>query len=140
MLKVETFILLLSSPLPVLPDWVIYRISFCTCDGGQTRGNLLMVLPLISVLLLLLSLLVVSNSATTWTAARQASLFFTISWSLLKLTSIELMMPSNHLILCHLLPLLPSIFPSNRVFSSDLALHIRWPKYWSCSMVVQFSG
>ena len=62
MLKVETFILLLSSPLPVLPDWVIYRISFCTCDGGQTHGNLLMVLPLISVLLLLLSLLVGSNS------------------------------------------------------------------------------
>ena len=71
--------------------------------------------------------------ATPWTTACQASLSFTISWSLLKLMSIELMMPSNHLILCHPL-LLPSIFPSLRVFSSELALHIRWPKYWSLSI------
>ena len=60
----------------------------------------------------------------------QASLSFTISWSLLKLTSIELVMPSNHLILCYPLLLLPSIFPSNTVFSKESALHIRWPKYW----------
>ena len=63
----------------------------------------------------------------------QASLSFIISWSLLKLMSIESVMPSNHLILCHSLLLLPSIFPSIRVFSSESVLHIRWPKYWSCS-------
>ena len=72
--------------------------------------------------------------ATPWTAACQASLSFTISQSLLKLMSIELVMPSNHLILCCPLLLLPSIFPSNRVFSSESALHIRWPKYWSFSI------
>ena len=65
-----------------------------------------------------------------WTAVCQASLSFTISWSLLKLKSIESVMPSNHLILCHPLLLL-SIFPSIRVFSNELALRIRWPKYWS---------
>ena len=65
---------------------------------------------------------------TPWTAARQASLSITSLWSLLKLMSVELMMPSNHLILCHLL-LLPSVFPSVRVFSDELAVHIRWPKY-----------
>ena len=64
---------------------------------------------------------------TPWTAACQASLSITISWNLLKLMSIEVVMPSNRLILCHLLLLLPSIFPSNRVFSSDSVLHIRWP-------------
>ena len=72
--------------------------------------------------------------ATPWAAAPQASLSFTISQSLLKLMSIELMMPSNHLILCHPLFLLPSIFPSIRVFSNELVLHIRWPKYWSFSI------
>ena len=70
---------------------------------------------------------------TLWTAAYQAFLFFSISWSLIKLMSIESMMPSNHLILCHSLLLLPSIFPSNRVFSNKSAFHIRWPKYWSFS-------
>ena len=69
--------------------------------------------------------------ATPWTAARQASLSFTISLSSLKLKPIELVMPSNHLILCRLLLLLPSIFPSIRVFSKESAVHIRWPKYWS---------
>ena len=69
-----------------------------------------------------------------WTAAHQASLSFTISQSLLKLMSIESVMPSNHLILCRPLLLLPSIFPSIRVFSNVLALHIRWPKYWSFSI------
>ena len=66
--------------------------------------------------------------ATPWTAARQASLSFTISWSLLKLMSIESVMTSNHLILCHTLLLLPSIFPSIRVFSNESALLISWPK------------
>ena len=68
--------------------------------------------------------------ATPWSAAHQTSLSFTISQSLLKFMSIELVMPSNHLVLCHPL-LLPSFFPSIRVFSNELALHIRWPKYWS---------
>ena len=70
---------------------------------------------------------------TPWTAARQASLSFTISQSLLKLMSIESVTPSNHLILCHPLLLLPSIFSSIRVFSNELALCIRWSKYWSFS-------
>ena len=79
---------------------------------------------------------------TPWTAARQASLSFTISRSLLKVTSIESVMPSNHLILCHSLLLLPSIFPSIRVFSNESALCIRWPKYWgfSISPSNQYSG
>ena len=72
--------------------------------------------------------------ATPWTATCQASLSFTISWRLLKLMSIESVMPCNHLILCRPLLLLPSVFPSIRVFSSELALHIRWPKYWSFSI------
>ena len=69
--------------------------------------------------------------ATPWTAACQASLSITNSWSLLKLMSIESVMPFNHLILCCPLLLLPSIFPSIRVFSNESVLHIRWPKYWS---------
>ena len=69
---------------------------------------------------------------TPWTAECQASLSFILSQKLLKLMSLESMIPSHHLILCHLL-LLPSIFSSIRVFSSDSALHIRWPKYWSFS-------
>ena len=68
---------------------------------------------------------------TPWTAARQASLSITNPWSLLKLMSIELVMPSCHLILCHPLFLLPSIFPSIKVFITESALCIRWPKYWS---------
>ena len=71
--------------------------------------------------------------ATTWTAAHQASLSTTNSWSLLKLTSSESVMPSNHLILCRPLLLLISIFPSIRDFSNESVLHIRWPKYWSFS-------
>ena len=70
---------------------------------------------------------------TPWTAARQASLSITNSWSLLKLTSIESAMPSNRLILCHPLIFLPSIFPNIKVFSNESVLCIRWPKYWSFS-------
>ena len=70
---------------------------------------------------------------TSWTAARHASLSITISWSLLKLMFTELMMLSNHLILCRPLLLLPSIFPSIRVFSNESAHCIRWPKYWNLS-------
>ena len=78
--------------------------------------------------------------ATPWTTACQASLSITNSWSLLRLMSIELVMPSNHLILCHPLLLLPSIFPSIRVFSNESALHIRWPKYWSFSFNISPSN
>ena len=78
--------------------------------------------------------------ATPWTAARQASLSFTMSQSLLKLMSIELVMPSNHLILCHPPLLLPSIFPSIRVFSNESALRIRWPKDWRFSFSVNPSN
>ena len=81
-----------------------------------------------------------SNSATPWTAARQASLSITNSWSLLKLVSIKLVMPSNHLILCLPLLLLPSVFPSIRVFSNESVLHIRWPKYWSFSFSISLSS
>ena len=79
--------------------------------------------------------------ATPWTAARQASLSITNSQSFLKLMSIELVMPSNHFILCCPLLLLPSIFPSIRVFSNELVFRVRWPKYWSFSSAsVQFSS
>ena len=82
--------------------------------------------------LLLFSRSVVSNSLQTpWTATCQASLTFTVSWSLPKFMSTELVMPSNHLILCHPLLFLPSISPSIRVFSNEFALRIRWPKYWT---------
>ena len=78
--------------------------------------------------------------ATAWTAACQASLSFTNSQSLLKLMSIESVMPSNHLILCHPLLLLPSTFPSIRLFSNESVLHIRWPKYWSFSFNISTSN
>ena len=71
---------------------------------------------------------------TQWTAEHQASLSFTICWSVLKLMSNESLILSNHLVLCHPLFLLPSIFPSIRVFSNELTLHIRWTKYWSFSL------
>ena len=71
--------------------------------------------------------------ASPWTVACQASLFTTISWSFLTLMSIEFLLPSNHLILCHSLFLLPSDFPSIKVFSNESALRIRWPKYWCFS-------
>ena len=95
-----------------------------TCHGSQ----------------LLLSCSFLSDFATPWTAAHQAPLSFTISQNLLKFTSIESVMPSNHLILCCPLLILPSIFPSIRVFSNESALHIRWPKYWSFSFSIRPSN
>ena len=81
---------------------------------------------------------------TPWTAAHQASLSITNTWSLLKLTSIKSVLPFNHLILCHPLLLLPSIFPSIRVFSHKSVLHNRWTKYWSFSLNIspynEYSG
>ena len=95
--------------------------------------------------MLLFSHSVISDSLPApWMAARQASLSFIISQSLLKLMSIEVVMPSNHLILCCPLLLLPLIFPTIRVFSSESALHIKWPKYWSFSFRIiplnEYSG
>ena len=89
--------------------------------------------------MLLFSCSVMSDSATPWTAALQASLSFTISQSLLKLMSIESVMPSNHLVLCHPL-LLPSIFPSIRDFSNESALCIRWPNCWGFSFSINPSN
>ena len=97
---------------------VLGRKSFVT-EGGS----------LIFVVIQLLTC--VRLFMTPWTAAPKASLSFTVSWSLFRFMSINLVMPSNHLILCHPLLLLPSVFPSIRVFSSELALYVRWPKYWS---------
>ena len=89
---------------------------------------------------LLFSCSVLSDSVIPWAAACQASLSFTIPRNLLKLMSIELVMPSNHFILCLPLLLLPSIFPSIRVFPSESVLHIRWPKYWSFSFSISPSN
>ena len=88
------------------------------------------------------SLSCVQLFVTPWTIACQASLSFTIFRSLFKPMSIESVMPSNNLILCHPLLLLPSVFPSIRVFSNELSLHIRWPKYWSFSISLsnEYSG
>ena len=83
---------------------------------------------------------VMSDSVTSWTVVYQASLSITNSWSLLKLMSIESVMPSNHLILYCPLLLLPSIFPSIRVFSNESVLHIRWPKYCSFSFSISSSN
>ena len=81
-----------------------------------------------------------SDSVTPWTVAPQASLSITNSWNLLKLKSIKSVMSSNHLILCHPLLLLPSIFLSIRVFSNEFALRIRWPKYWSFNFSISLSN
>ena len=86
------------------------------------------------------SLSVVSDSATPWTAAHQVCLSITNSQGLFKRMSIELVMPSNHLILCHPLVLLLSIFPSIRVFFNESVLHIRWPKYWHFSFSISPSN
>ena len=85
-------------------------------------------------------LICVQLFATPWTAAHQSTLSFTISQSFLKLMSIELVMPSNHLILCRPFLLLPSVCPSIRVFSNESVLHIRWPEYWSFSFSISPSN
>ena len=109
----------------------------CWWDNRLVHSFYLILIPkLVSVVQLLSH---VRLFTTPWTAARQASLSFTISHSLLKFMSIELVMPSNHLILCHPL-LLPSIFPSIRVFSNESAVHIRSPKCWSFSFSISPSN
>ena len=100
--------------------------KLCTFEWKFFRTNA-------SLVLVVQSLSRVQLLATPWTAAGQASLSFTISWSLLKLMSTESMMPSNHLILCCPLLLLPSVFLNIRVFSNESALLSRWPKYWGFS-------
>ena len=109
--------------------WLSQPILGCPAGGGGW-----------SVVCLVQSLSRVQLFATPWTAACQVSLSITNSQSLLKLMSIELVMPPNHLILCHPLLLPPSIFPSNRVSSNESGLHIRWPKYWSFSFNISPSN
>ena len=106
---------------------------------GTERQCLKQVAQITSILVVQ-SLSYVRLSVTPWTAAHQASLSFTTSWSLLKHTSIELVVPSNHLILCRPLLLLPSIVSSIRVFSNESALHIGWSKYWSFSLSISPSN
>ena len=110
------------------------RISKCylNCHSLLKYLHYELNLPISSVQ----SLIHVRLFATPWTAARQASLSITNSWSLLKLTSIESVMPSSHLILCRPLLLLPPIPPTIRVFSNESTLRIRWPKYWSFSFSI----
>ena len=114
-------------PLSVPPQAELNSPT-CFCHLLQTHS------PQATSSLSVQSLSCVQLFATPWTAARQASLSFTNSWSLLKLMSIESVMPSNHLILCHPLLLPPSIFPNIRGISNESVLHIRWPKYWSFSI------
>ena len=131
----------------LLRDWS-YSVFFNL--GAGYRGvffwnthwtvHLWFVFFLVCVLSVQFSCSVMSDSATPWTAARQASLSIANSRSWPKLMSIELVMPSNHLILCHPLLLLPSIFPNIRVFSNESALCIRWPKYWSFSFNISPSN
>ena len=112
--------------------------SFLLCFYAYTLAKLLKQTPI--QFSSVQSLSHVRLFATPWTAAHQASLSLTNSWSLLKLMSIESAMPSNHLILCRPLLLLPSIFPSIRVFSNESALCIRRPKYWSFSFNISPSN
>ena len=115
---------------------IVYRLYHRFCIHSSVGGHRGCVCVLSSVL----SLGPIWLFVTPWTAARQASLSITNSQSLLKLMSIESVMPSNHLILCRPLLLLPSIFPSTRVLSSESVLCIRWPKYWSFSFSISPSS
>ena len=117
--------------LPPPPPQMHCHFSMRSIDlSVETTSSALCPMRIPWQALLLFSHSVESDSETPWTAACQASLSFTISQSLLKLMSIESVMPSNHLILCHP-SLLPSIFPSIRLFSNESAPHISWSKYWS---------
>ena len=112
-------------------------ISLNLCNNSILSYSVVIHLGVaITLVIVVQSLSCVQLFVTTWTATNQASLSFTLSWSLLKLMSIGSMMPSNHLILSHPLLLLPSIFPSIRVFSIESALHIMWPQYWSFSFSI----
>ena len=126
--------------LPENPNWGADSTDEApaTCQAlDQSVHALLIFMLVVAVVDQLLSC--IQLFVTPCTVARQASLSFTIFQSLLKLMSIESVMPSNHFILCCPLLLLPSIFPSIRVFSNESALHIRWPKYWSFSFNISLS-
>ena len=114
--------------------------DFCVCQKQQNKNKTTTIKN--NNKSVIVQSLNCANSEASWTAAHQASLSFTVSRSLLKLMSIELMMPSRHLIPCYPLLLLPSSFL--RVFSSELALYIRWPKYWNFSFSIspfsEYSG
>ena len=122
-------------------------LFFITYEGSYAMENVykfVYISPQSVFVVVVQSLSPVWLFATPWTATRQASLSFTISQTLLKLMPIESVMPSSHLVLCHPLLLLPSIFPSIRVISNESALHIKWPKYWSFSFSIspfnEYSG
>ena len=124
-----------SGDLSLLPSWLPWP-SLWSCEMSTVFTFLNDGIMLSSVQ----SLSCVQLFVTPWTAARQASLSITSSQSLVQLMSTESVMPSNHLILCHPLLLLPSILPSIRVFSNESALPIRWPKYWSFSFNISPSN
>ena len=141
-----------GSPVPGSPGlchcrttgW-LKRQSFCQCGVSHLSGSLILWYTYLEHFLCILfsslqSLSHVQLFATPWTVACQASLSITNSWSLLRLMSIESVMPSNHLILCHPLLLLPSIFPIIKFFSNESTLHMRWPKYWSFSFNISPSN
>ena len=130
-------------------DWVVFHYVYIHCIvfiHSSSIGHLgcFHVLAIVKMLQWSFSsvqlLSHVQLFATPWTAAHQASLSITNSWSLLKLMSIKSVMPSNRLILCHPLLLLPSIFPSIRVFPKESVLQIRWPKYWSFNFSISPSN
>ena len=131
------FFLLLGNPSSIIsgtsyvPHGIIEGLWLCIKHNEKYMRTTVQLVQLLSRVWLFV---------TPWTAAPQASLSITNSQSLLKLMSIELVMPSNHLILCRPLLLLPSIFPSIRVFSNESALCIRWPKYWSFSFIISPSN
>ena len=124
----------------------IVIISVALYQRNSSKKLLIFLLkPIITIAALMGEPVVQSLSSvwlfvTPWTAACQATLSFTISWCLLKLMSIESVMPSNYFILCRPLLLLPSIFPSIRVFSNESVLCIRWPKYWSFTFTISPSN
>ena len=124
-------------------DKIQHPFIIKTLQKMGIEGNYLNIVKAIYDNLVQFSRSVMSDSETSWTTARQASLSITNSWSLPKFLSIESVMPSKHLILCHPF-LLPPIPPSFRVFSNESALHIRWPKYWSFSFSIsplkEYSG
>ena len=118
----------------------ICALSLGSCRRGSVPGIFQWKLQHLHIKTKMLLFSCVGLFVTPWTAAHQASLSLSTSQSLFKLMSIELMTPSNHLILCFPLLLLPSLFPSIRVFSNESALQIRWPKYWSFSFSISPSN
>ena len=129
---------IMLSYVPSMPTfWRVFIVNECWILSKTFSASIEMILCFLSFNLWICCCCLIAKSCPTlcnpWTAAYKASLSFTISWSLLKLMSIELVMLSNHLFLCHPLLLLPLVLPRFRVFSSESALLIRWPKYWNIS-------